>query len=103
MKGRFAALPSRSNKYCLVQLISSHYSSLNNQGKMLNYNINRVLWDSGYFTPLFYNAVGMLHYNVVILRCGNVVGTSFSQCSENNLLTTLYNVVFTLCVNLLGY
>ena len=37
-------------------------------------------------------------YNVVILCCGNVAGTSFSQRCENNLLTTLYNVVFTLCV-----
>ena len=32
------------------------------------------------------------------LHCGNVAGTSFSQRCENNLLTTLYNVVFTLCV-----
>ena len=27
-----------------------------------------------------------------------VAGTSFSQRCENNLLTTLYNIVFTLCV-----
>ena len=32
------------------------------------------------------------------LRCDNVAGTSFSQRSEKNLLATLYNVVFTLCV-----
>ena len=32
------------------------------------------------------------------LHCGNVAGTSFSQRCENNLLTTLYKVVFTLCV-----
>ena len=42
--------------------------------------------------------MGTLHYNVVILCCSNVAGTSFSQRCENNLLTTLYNVVFTLCV-----
>ena len=32
------------------------------------------------------------------LRCDNVAGTSFSQRSEKNLLATLYNIVFTLCV-----
>ena len=42
--------------------------------------------------------MGTLHYNVVILCCSNVAGTSFSQRCENNLLTTLYNVVLTLCV-----
>ena len=47
---------------------------------------------------LFCNVVGTLHCHVVILGCGNVAGLSFSQRCENNLLTTLYNVVFTLCV-----
>ena len=41
--------------------------------------------------------MGELYSNVVILRCGNVASTSFSQRCENNLLTTLY-VVLTLCV-----
>ena len=41
--------------------------------------------------------MGTLHCNVVILRCGDVAGTSFSQRCEINLLTTLY-VVFMLCV-----
>ena len=42
--------------------------------------------------------MGTLHCKVVFLCCGNVAGTSFSQRCENNLLTTLYNVVFTLGV-----
>ena len=47
---------------------------------------------------LFCNVVGMLHCIVVILCCGNIAGTSFSQRCENNLLTMLYNIVFTLRV-----
>ena len=43
-------------------------------------------------TMLFCNVVGTLHCNVVILGCGNVAGTSFSQCCENNLLTSIYVV-----------
>ena len=56
----------------------------------------RALCKSSCVYPL--PIVGTLHYNVVILCCSNVAGTSFSQRCENNLLTTLYNVVFTLCV-----
>ena len=41
------------------------------------------------------NIVGTLHCNVVILLCGNVVVTSFSQ-RENNILTTLYKVQCTM-------
>ena len=42
MQGRFAALPSKYDIYCIPDIISIHDISLNSQRKMLNYNTNLI-------------------------------------------------------------